>query len=102
MRPDEVAFVDRARKLGEPGLVRGLVQAAGFADPRESALTVDWGFASFDLLWRHRADAIARLPRPPSAGEIERYRAGLAEVARAWTRPDGSLRYPLHALAVVA
>ena len=89
----------RIEELADPEAVRRRVQDAGFEATRVQPLTLEWEEESVEAyrdarvsLWERERGA------PVPAKAVERLEAA----AVSWRAPDGRLRYPLHAFAVLA
>ena len=105
--PSARRSLERARRLAVPEDVLSAVRRAGFADARIERLTVPWDAGPFDAWWRRweeswKGQQAQGAGGAISAAEAPVLRARLEESARPWTAPDGHLRFPLEAFAVVA
>lgn len=86
-------------ELADPDAVRRRIQDAGFEAVTVQPLTIEWEEESVEAyrdarvaLWERERGA------PVPAEAVER----LEGVAGTWTTPDGRVRYPLRAFAVLA
>jgi ubiquinone/menaquinone biosynthesis C-methylase UbiE len=86
-------------ELSDPARVERLVREAGFGSPRVRPLTLEWTEESAVAFREARASLWERERGVPVPAETcERLETATA----GWTAPDGRLRYPLRAFAVLA
>jgi hypothetical protein len=78
--------------LSEPGALAAVLEGAGLRVVDEGEVACPFVFPSAEVSWRANASAGPWQPAIAHSGEAA-VRAAFAEVDRAHTRPDGSIRY---------
>jgi SAM-dependent methyltransferase len=91
--------------LGDPGLLRGLLEQAGFTEIDVQALELEQRHASFEVFWettldlsRNFHDAVLSRPEP----EIAEIRSGVASRLAPYTSSDGTIAIPARTLVASA
>jgi len=91
--------------LGDPALVRALLEQAGFAEIDVQALEIEQRHPSFEVFWETTLDinhsfhdAVLSRPEP----EIAEIRSALAARLEPYTSPDGTLAIPARTLVASA
>ena len=90
--------------MGEPDIVRSMLEGAGFSDIAVEEMPVDWSFESFDQSWEFTtevAGALATLVKQLPADEVGRLRTALEANVEQY-RVDGGLTLPGVTLNAVA
>jgi hypothetical protein len=78
--------------LSEPGALAALLERAGLRVVEQGEVACPFVFASGETSWRANASAGVNQMAIAHSGEAA-VRAAYAEMDRAHTRPDGSIRY---------